>query len=171
MPIPRKFRTIYMSKPWTARQISNNHIVNINLDAGIRVRQFLYMQGNILTSLGFRQNIPSSSDNPPLLPTVLIYKNDKAAARNGWVGELGFVLQRMSAPTEKTKSGKDNPTPNPVISTESSSVYYTFDRSVAAISLILYQMTWEDPILTGATYKIKPGTIHQIKHRNTTPYF
>ena len=160
-----------MSKPWASRQVSNNHIVATKLDAGIRVRQFLYMQGQILVRLGFTDNLPQSGDNPPQSPSVLIYKNDKAAARNGWVGELGFLLERRTAPQKEKKDKQGNPIPNPVISTEASSVYYTFDRNVAALSTILYAMTWADPVLTGGTYKIKPGSIHQIKHRNTTPYF
>lgn len=171
MPLPRKFNTIYMSRPWNFRQQSNNHIVAGNLDAGIRVRIFLYQQAAVLAGLGFRGTPPSSGDNPPRIATLLIYKNDKAAARNGWVGELGFVLERFSAPQEEKVDEEGNPVPNPVISREKSSVYYTFDKQVATIATMLYGTVWADPIIPGGTYKIKPGSIHQIKHRNTTPYF
>lgn len=171
MPLPRKFATIYLTRPWRARASNNNKAVSIHLDAAIRVRAFLYNQGNLLANLGFTNQPTPSSDTPPQSVNFLTYKNDKAAARSGWIGEVGFILVRTSAPATNENNKEGNPEPNPVISREKSSVYYTFDKQLTYISGILYGMTWDDPILTGATYKVQPGSIHQIKHRNTTPYF
>lgn len=171
MPLPRKFKTIFMERPWQVRQVSNNKIVQVKFAAGIRVRQFLYEQGNIITTLGFTNQPGTSSDTPPSVGNILIYKNDKAAARNGWVGELGFILLRRAAPTEE--ENKENPTPNPgaIIGEEKSSIYYRFGANINIITGALYGMVWNDPVVTGGTYVIRAGTIHQIKHRNTTPYF
>lgn len=171
MPLPRKFRLLYMQRNWYTRQQSNNKVILTKLSSAIRVRQFLYMHGNIVTKLGFSLTPYESADTPPEIGNILIYKNDKAAARNGWIGELGFILVRRGAPTENENNKNEEPNPGPLISQEKSGVYYRFGEDLTDITAALYAEIWPDPIIDGGSYHIRAGTIHQIKHRNTTPYF
>ena len=47
------------------------------------------------------------------------------------------------------------------------SIWYTLDKSLNEVAQLIYSTTWRDNEDPAISYKAKPGTIREIKHRKS----
>lgn len=163
--------TLYLDH---AKKVQNGYAV-----ARLRMKNTYLRIDNLITGLGFLQQLPNSADTPPKVYDVINYVNINAASRNGWVNEVGWKMQewqKQPAPSEDVNGvdSEDNPenATYKVICTYDASTWYSTNIPLKTAAALIYGSTWVDPYNeTTAYYRAKPGSVHEIKHRKSTSYF
>lgn len=171
MAIPKTLETYYIQRRLTTLKQADEKKIGVYLYASIRARKFLYTGiEEMPATFGLTTEQPKSKDNPPITPDIITYKNDKAAARSGWLQQIGFTLLKFKAQSEEINKEEPNPNPPTQLYSSETTMYFKLGMPIQAIADKIYATTWQDPEITNVTYKAKAGTVHLIKHRDTTAY-